>query len=111
MHYYLLAQCLIDHSSLLLYRRTSNRTASATVGTKRTAPPTGPHIAETAEQDCKKICNPDLNKPFTNLEDAIDRLLPYHVRFFLFLSLLFFDVLSSPLAALLSLFFNLAQPI
>ncbi|KAG7672465.1 hypothetical protein Ndes2526B_g09014 [Nannochloris sp. 'desiccata'] len=58
--------------------RISNRTA-ATGGTKRTAPLTGPHIAEVAEQDCKKVCNPDFNRPFTNLEDAVDRLLPYHI--------------------------------
>ena len=65
-----------------MYRRTSSRVTNATAGTKRTAPPTGPHIAELAEQDCKKICNPDLNRPFNNLDDAVDRLLPYHVRFF-----------------------------
>ncbi len=30
--------------------------------------------------DCKRICTTDLSHPFKNLQDAVDRLLPYHVR-------------------------------
>ena len=32
------------------------------------------------EQDCARVGNPDIIQPFANLEDALERLLPYHVR-------------------------------
>lgn len=34
------------------------------------------------EQDCARLVNPDYLRPFASLEDAVDRLLPYHVRAF-----------------------------
>ncbi|GIL44965.1 hypothetical protein Vafri_2404 [Volvox africanus] len=34
---------------------------------------------ELLAEDCKRICTSALNKPFTNLQDAIDHLLPFHV--------------------------------
>ena len=40
----------------------------------------GDHISDFAARDCKRIANPDFNRPFTSVEDAIERLLPYHVR-------------------------------
>ena len=30
--------------------------------------------------DAKRVCAADITRPFTNLQDAIDRLLPFHVR-------------------------------
>ncbi|GLC33129.1 hypothetical protein PLESTB_000367200 [Pleodorina starrii] len=30
-------------------------------------------------EDCKRICTSALNKPFVNLQDAVDHLLPFHV--------------------------------
>ncbi|CAH8360049.1 unnamed protein product [Eruca vesicaria subsp. sativa] len=32
-----------------------------------------------AYQDAWRVCNPDFKRPFTSLEDACERLLPYHV--------------------------------
>lgn len=32
------------------------------------------------EQDCARLVNPDYARPFASLDDAVDRLLPYHVR-------------------------------
>lgn len=34
---------------------------------------------ELAQQDAWKICNPDIKRPFSSLEDACERILPYHV--------------------------------
>lgn len=34
---------------------------------------------EMAQQDAWKICNPDIKRPFSSLEDACERILPYHV--------------------------------
>jgi chloramphenicol 3-O-phosphotransferase len=30
--------------------------------------------------DAKQVCAADVTRPFANLQDAIDRLLPFHVR-------------------------------
>lgn len=38
---------------------------------------------ELLSEDCKRACTTDLNRPFTTLQDAVDRLLPFHVRFVL----------------------------
>lgn len=32
-----------------------------------------------ARQDVLRVCNPDIKRPFSSIEDACDRLLPYHV--------------------------------
>ena len=29
--------------------------------------------------DCKRVCSPDIDRPFSSLSDAVDRLLPFHV--------------------------------
>ncbi|KAL6851957.1 hypothetical protein ACP4OV_020142 [Aristida adscensionis] len=34
---------------------------------------------EMALQDAMRVCNPDIRTPFQSLEDAVNRLLPYHV--------------------------------
>lgn len=34
---------------------------------------------EMALQDAMRVCNPDIKTPFQSIEDAINRLLPYHV--------------------------------
>lgn len=34
---------------------------------------------EMAQQDAWKICNPDIKRPFSSLEDACERIFPYHV--------------------------------
>ncbi|KAJ4794930.1 mediator of RNA polymerase II transcription subunit-like protein [Rhynchospora pubera] len=34
---------------------------------------------EMALQDASKVCNPDVKTPFSSIEDAVNRLLPYHV--------------------------------
>ncbi|KAJ1685555.1 hypothetical protein LUZ63_016945 [Rhynchospora breviuscula] len=34
---------------------------------------------EMALQDASKVCNPDVRTPFSSIEDAVNRLLPYHV--------------------------------
>ncbi|KAL5225139.1 hypothetical protein ABZP36_011778 [Zizania latifolia] len=34
---------------------------------------------EMALQDAMRVCNPDIKTPFQSLEDAVNRLLPYHV--------------------------------
>ncbi|KAJ0971221.1 hypothetical protein J5N97_019180 [Dioscorea zingiberensis] len=34
---------------------------------------------EMAHQDALRVCNPDFKRPFLSLEDAVLRLLPYHV--------------------------------
>eukprot|EP00158_Paraphelidium_tribonemae_P005572 Partr_v1_DN27409_c3_g1_i1_m71687 len=36
-------------------------------------------IHESLERDVAAVTNPDVLKPFSSLEDAVDRLLPYHV--------------------------------
>ena len=35
---------------------------------------------EYISDDVYRCCNPDIHAPFRNLQDALDRLLPYHVR-------------------------------
>ena len=30
--------------------------------------------------DAKRVCAADVTKPFSNVQDALDRLLPFHVR-------------------------------
>lgn len=37
-------------------------------------------IREQAAEDCRKAAQPDVSKPFVDLEDACERLLPFHVR-------------------------------
>lgn len=32
-----------------------------------------------AQQDAFKVCNPDIKRPFSSIEDAVHRLLPYHI--------------------------------
>lgn len=34
---------------------------------------------EFLDQDCKRVCGSDYTRPFTSLQNALDRLLPYHV--------------------------------
>lgn len=36
-------------------------------------------IREQAVEDCRKATQPDVSKPFVDLEDACERLLPFHV--------------------------------
>jgi hypothetical protein len=31
-------------------------------------------------QDAKRLCTVDITTPFRNLQDAVERLLPFHVR-------------------------------
>ncbi|KAF8666367.1 hypothetical protein HU200_053470 [Digitaria exilis] len=38
----------------------------------------GPEM-EMALQDAMRVCNPDIKTPFQSIEDAVNRLLPYHV--------------------------------
>eukprot|EP00249_Psilotum_nudum_P006476 c19798_g1_i1 orf=263-1369(-) len=38
-----------------------------------------PLDVEMARMDAVSVCNPDINRPFTSLEDACERLLPFHV--------------------------------
>ncbi|CAL9048329.1 unnamed protein product [Musa banksii] len=45
-------------------------------GSKR---PVNPVEIEMAHQDALMVCNPDLKSPFASVEDAVQRLLPYHV--------------------------------
>ncbi|PKA58932.1 hypothetical protein AXF42_Ash001025 [Apostasia shenzhenica] len=35
--------------------------------------------AEMVHQDVMNVCNPDFKRPFSSIEDAVHRLLPYHV--------------------------------
>lgn len=35
---------------------------------------------ELLADDARRIRNPDINRPFSSTRDAVDRLLPYHVR-------------------------------
>jgi hypothetical protein len=37
------------------------------------------HAADAASKDAKRACQPNVNVPFADLDDAIARLLPYHV--------------------------------
>ena len=37
------------------------------------------HAADAASRDAKRACQPGVNVPFADLDDAIARLLPYHV--------------------------------
>lgn len=30
-------------------------------------------------EDCQRLCTTNINQPFANLADAVDRLLPFHV--------------------------------
>jgi hypothetical protein len=39
------------------------------------------HVADFAERDAKRVANPDILTPFKSLDDVIERLLPYHVRY------------------------------
>eukprot|EP00252_Welwitschia_mirabilis_P002550 TRINITY_DN1250_c0_g1_i2.p1 TRINITY_DN1250_c0_g1~~TRINITY_DN1250_c0_g1_i2.p1 ORF type:complete len:359 (-),score=129.09 TRINITY_DN1250_c0_g1_i2:227-1303(-) len=34
---------------------------------------------EMAQQDAWKVCHPDIKRPFSSLEDACERILPYHI--------------------------------
>jgi Conserved region of unknown function on GLTSCR protein len=34
---------------------------------------------ELIEEDVRKVCNPNIAAPFSTIEDAVTRLLPYHV--------------------------------
>ena len=36
--------------------------------------------AQLLEHDCQRLANPDYTRPFSSIDDAVDRLLPYHVR-------------------------------
>ena len=41
-----------------------------------------PHVKrqqEYIQEDVWRCCNPDINRPFSSFQDAVDRLLPYHV--------------------------------
>lgn len=38
-----------------------------------------PKEVEMAQQDALRVTNPDLKRPFSSVEDAVNRLLPYHV--------------------------------
>ncbi|XP_010929581.2 uncharacterized protein [Elaeis guineensis] len=42
-------------------------------------PAASPVEVEMAQQDAMKVCNPDIKRPFASIEDAVLRLLPYHV--------------------------------
>ncbi|RWW05772.1 hypothetical protein GW17_00030934, partial [Ensete ventricosum] len=46
------------------------------VGSNR---PVNPVEIEMAHQDASMVCNPDYSSPFASVEDAVHRLLPYHV--------------------------------
>ena len=35
---------------------------------------------EMLAEDSKRACTADVSRPFTHLQDAVDRLLPFHVR-------------------------------
>ncbi|URD91838.1 hypothetical protein MUK42_01873 [Musa troglodytarum] len=50
--------------------------AEVGVGSKR---PVNPVEIEMAHQDALMVCNPDYKSPFASVEDAVHRLLPYHV--------------------------------
>ncbi|PHT30192.1 hypothetical protein CQW23_30224 [Capsicum baccatum] len=45
----------------------------------RVAPETNRIELQMAYQDAWRVCHPDFKRPFTSLEDACERLLPYHV--------------------------------
>lgn len=34
---------------------------------------------ELVSDDCRRVCTPDFERPFSSLYNAIDRLLPFHV--------------------------------
>lgn len=61
------------------------RGASTAMGPKLRAPTEGEARAhkrqlELLAEDVKFVCAPDVQKPFSNLQDAVDRLIPFHVR-------------------------------
>ncbi|CAN0881938.1 BRD4-interacting chromatin-remodeling complex-associated protein [Linum grandiflorum] len=46
---------------------------------KAIRPPVNQMELQMAYQDAWRVCHPDFKRPFTSLEDACERLLPYHV--------------------------------
>jgi hypothetical protein len=43
-------------------------------------PLTAKRALEMHTEDCKRLCTANLNKPFATLQDAVDALVPFHVR-------------------------------
>jgi uncharacterized protein YceK len=59
----------------------------------RSVPSTGPPVhaagrtvkaevsdAQVMDQAARQLCHPDVDRPFSSIADAVQRLLPYHVR-------------------------------
>ena len=36
--------------------------------------------AQVMDQAARQLCHPDIDRPFNGIADAVQRLLPYHVR-------------------------------
>lgn len=36
-------------------------------------------VDDAITSDCKRVCNPDIHRPFSSLKDVVERLLPYHL--------------------------------
>lgn len=36
-------------------------------------------VNDAITSDCKRVCNPDIHRPFSSLKDIVERLLPYHL--------------------------------
>ncbi|GJZ46318.1 putative GLTSCR protein region [Tanacetum coccineum] len=60
-------------------RPTPNRPQGGGVGGVGSPPPANQVELQMAYQDAWRVCHPEFKKPFASLEDACERLLPYHV--------------------------------
>nr|XP_043632782.1 myb-like protein P [Erigeron canadensis] len=59
----------------------NNNNSNNAVGSQQQqqTPPANQVELQMAYQDAWRVCHPDFKKPFSSLEDACERLLPYHV--------------------------------
>ena len=71
LHVFLSLHCI----TVLFCDACSAATPIAAAGTQQSVTKHQPAM----EMDCHRICNLDANRPFTGLQDAVERVLPFHV--------------------------------
>ena len=71
---------LASFAATLVQLRLAGRAHSGTGGVP---PPTTTRAPkrplELVSDDCRRVCTPDYERPFSSLYNAVDRLLPFHV--------------------------------
>ncbi|GAA0174340.1 hypothetical protein LIER_27751 [Lithospermum erythrorhizon] len=67
------------NNNLVINDSTNNNSNSSSSNPQQQSARANPAELQMAYQDAWKVCHPDFKTPFTSLEDACERLLPYHV--------------------------------